>query len=62
MIRKILLCIYMGGMLAACSEEVLPEVPKLSGGEDHVPLADFIFDGTEGYRELQVDVRDVMAG
>ena len=62
MIRKILLCICMGGMLAACSEDILPEVPMFSGSEDHVPMADFIFDGTEGYRELQVDVRDVVAG
>ena len=60
MIRKILLCICMGGMLAACSEDILPEVPMFSGSEDHVPMADFIFDGTEGYRELQVDVRDVV--
>ena len=52
----------MGGMLAACSEDILPEVPMFSGSEEHVPMADFIFDGTEGYRELQVDVRDVMAG
>ena len=46
MIRKILLCICMGGMLAACSEDILPEVPMFSGSEEHVPMADLIFDGT----------------
>lgn len=62
MIRKILLCICMGGMLVACSEEILPEVTAPSGTEDHAPVADLVFDGTEGLRELQVDVCNVMAG